>query len=72
MPRTNMKNEINRQGARFARSQPSLARRPGFGTPRPAHPCAGARRDEDTLSVFVCFRLALAVQNHFLFLVFLK
>src|SRR3989344_7725105 len=31
-----------------------------FDIPRPALPCAGARRDEDTLSVFVCFRLALA------------
>ena len=30
-----------------------------FELPRPRHPWRGARRDEDTLSVFVCFRLAL-------------
>ena len=28
---------------------------------RPRHPWRGARRDEDTLSVFVCFRLALLI-----------
>ena len=48
----------NRQGAY---AQPSLARRSGFDIPQPALPCVGARRGEDTLSVFPRFRLALAV-----------
>ena len=35
----------------------------GFDSPRPVPPCTGVRRDEDTLSVFVFFRLDLAVYN---------
>ena len=31
--------------------------------PRPRHPCLGARRGEDTLSVFACFRLAQCTPN---------
>jgi hypothetical protein len=41
--------------------QPSLARQRSFRHTRPRHPWRGARRDEDTLSVFVYFRLALLI-----------
>lgn len=39
---------------------------------RPRHPWWGARRDEDTLSVFVCFRLALLNPAYFQVFAFLK
>ena len=40
---------------------PSLARPRRLRHTQPRHPWRGARRDEDTLSVFVCFRLALLI-----------
>jgi hypothetical protein len=46
---------LNRQSAYTSRPWRDAV---DFDIPQPAHPCAGARRDEDTLSVFVRFRLA--------------
>ena len=40
---------------------PSLAQPRRLRHTRPRHPWRGARRDEDTLSVFVSFRLALLI-----------
>ena len=59
-PHRDVRAGVYRGFSRDAREgMPSLARPRRLRETRPRHPWRGARRDEDTLSVFVCFRLAL-------------